>query len=203
MALDKSTQRLYVTAGGNTNQGAPSNNFAKLPEYALSAAILEIDLGAIGETTYNLPTLDDETHPGKQDNNDPFGGNDGRNQAKLIPGGPVQVYAPGFRNAYDLVLTDDGQLYTVDNGPNSGWGAPPIDEGSGGQCTNQQSEPGITVPDSLHLISGQGYYGGHPNPTRANQSNTLNSSNPQLPVSVSNPVECVLRGGGGYNLTYS
>ena len=197
MALDEANQLLYVAAGGNTNQGAPSNNFALLPEYALSAAILEINLGMIGESTYDLPTLNDETRPGVQDAGDPFGGNDGRNQAMLVPGGPVQVYAPGFRNAYDIVLTDDYRMYTVDNGPNSGWGGPPIGEGLNGTCSNQQSEPGKTYFDSLHHIAGRGYYGGHPNPTRANLSNTFNTSIPQSPVSVANPIECDLRGAGG------
>ncbi|MEJ7843806.1 MAG: hypothetical protein WKF95_18755, partial [Rubrobacter sp.] len=79
---------LYVTAGGNANQGAPSNNFAFLPEVALSAAILKVDLGAIGNTTYDLPTLDDPDRPGSPDAGDPFGGNDGLNQAKLVSGGP-------------------------------------------------------------------------------------------------------------------
>ena len=195
MALDEGTQRLYIAAGGNTNDGGPSNNFAKLPEYALSAAILEIDLGAIGESTYDLPTLDDDTRPGTTDKGDPFGGNNGRNQAKLVPGGPVQIYAPGFRNAYDIVLTGDGRMYTIDNGPNTGWGGPPIGEGLDGTCTNAQSEPGNTSPDSLHFVSGQGYYGGHPNPTRANILNTFNPSNPQSPVSVSNPIECDLQHG--------
>jgi len=197
MVLNEATQRLYLTAGGNTNEGGPSNNFANLPEYALSAAILEIDLGAIGESTYDLPTLNDETRPGTQDAGDPFGGNDGRNQAKLVPGGPVQVYAPGFRNPYDIVLTDEGRMYTIDNGPNSGWGGPPVGEGLAGNCTNGQSEPGVTFFDSLHFITGPGYYGGHPNPTRANPSNTFNSSNPQSPVSFANPIECDLRGAGG------
>ena len=33
---------------------APSHNFALLPEFALSAAILKVDLTAIGNTTYDL-----------------------------------------------------------------------------------------------------------------------------------------------------
>ncbi|MFK7892963.1 MAG: hypothetical protein AB8B63_19265, partial [Granulosicoccus sp.] len=197
MVLNESTQKLYVGAGGNTNAGGPSNNFAMLPEFALSAAILEIDLDAIGDTTYDLPTLDDETRPGVHDQGDPFGGNDGRNQAILVPNGPVTVYAPGFRNPYDLVLTDEGRLYTIDNGGNAGWGGPPKGEGAKGNCTNAQSEPGATHFDSLHLISGRGYYGGHPNPTRANQANTFNKTKPQSPVSEVNPVECDFRGAGG------
>ncbi|MBX2825832.1 MAG: hypothetical protein KTR33_13960 [Gammaproteobacteria bacterium] len=193
MALNEDTNMLYVAAGGNTNQGAPSQNFARSPEYALSAAILEIDLGQIGNTTYDLPTLDDQTRAGVKDANDPFGGNNGLNQAKLVPGGPVQVYAPGFRNAYDVVLTQQGKMYTVDNGPNAGWGNIPVKEGKAGNCTNALKEPGVTYQDSLHHITGRGYYGGHANPTRGNKKNTFNSKNPQSPVSTSNPVECDYR----------
>ncbi len=189
MALDESTNRLYIAAGGNTNLGAPSKNFVELPEYALSAAILEIDLGQIGNQTYDLPTLDDDSRSGTKDKNDPFGGNNGKNQAKLVPGGPVQVYAPGFRNAYDLVLTDDGRMYTVDNGGNAGWGGKPKN------CSNAISEPGVTYIDGLHFVDGEGYYGGHANPTRASQSNTYNK-NKQSPVSVSNSIECVTKGTG-------
>jgi hypothetical protein len=189
LQYDAATNTLYVAHGGNTNMGATSNNFAFQPEYALSAAILSIDLDAIGETTYDLPTLNDEDRPGTNDVNDPFGGNDGKNQAKLVPGGPVQVYAPGFRNSYDIVLTADGRMYTVDNGPNGGWGDVPVNEGPGGNATNGVNEPGVTYGDSLHFVSGPGYYGGHPNPTRSNPNNKFNASNPQSPVSVGNPVE--------------
>jgi len=189
MALDAATNTLYIAQGGHTNMGAPSNNFALLPEFALSAAILSVDLDAIGNSTYDIPTLDDEDRPTNNDANDPFGGNDGKNQAKLVPGGPVQVYAPGFRNPYDLVLTESGRLYTIDNGPNGGWGGVPVGEGPGGNATNDRSEPGNTHNDGLHLITGPGFFGGHPNPTRSNMNNTFNATNPQSPVSQSNPIE--------------
>ena len=51
MAIDHNTGKMYIAMGGNTNMGAPSNNFAELPEYALTAAILEVDLIAIGDST--------------------------------------------------------------------------------------------------------------------------------------------------------
>ncbi len=195
MQLDEATNTLYATIGGFTNMGAPSNNFAFTPEYALSAAILSIDLDALGPLPYDLPTLDDEDRPGVQDANDPFGGNDGKNQAIIVPGGPVQVYSSGWRNPYDLLLMADGRMYSIDNGPNAGWGAAPIDDGSG-NCTNAVREPGVKHPDGLHLITGPGYYAGHPNPTRANPANTFNASNPQSPVSTANPVECQYRAPG-------
>ena len=104
MQLSANGNILYIAVGGHTNMGLPSNNFARLPEYAYSAAILEVNLNQIGNNTYDLPTLDDEDRPGNNDNNDPFGGNNGNNMAILENNGPVKIYAPGFRNAYDCLL---------------------------------------------------------------------------------------------------
>ena len=166
--------------------GAPSNNFARLPEVALSAAILEIDINNLPSIPYDLPTLDDEDRAGVNDNNDPFGGNNGKNQAKLVQGGPVQIFSPGYRNAYDLVMTEAGRLYTVDNGPNMNWGGEPV-----GNCTNDRDDAGYSRQDGFHYVSHKGYYAGHPNPTRGNKNNTFNDSNPQTPIEIAaNAVEC-------------
>jgi glucose/arabinose dehydrogenase len=189
LQLDRSTNTLYIAQGGNTNMGARSHNFALLPEYALSAAILKVDLDSIGNNTYDLPTLNDEDRAGNPDAHDPFGGNDGKNQARLVSGGPVKVYAPGFRNPYDLLIAKSGKMYTIDNSSNAGAGDVPVKEGPAGVCTNQRNEGGTTQDEALHLVKGRGYYGGHPNPTRGNKSNTFNG-NKLSPVTTSNPVEC-------------
>lgn len=177
--------KILLNIGGHTNMGIPSYNFVKLPEYALSGAILEIDVNAIGNGTYDLPTLDDEDRPGVNDANDPFGGNNGKNQAKLTQGGPVQLYATGYRNIFDITLTESGKVYVFDNGPNPGWGAPIKNN-----CLNQEEEGGAHHWDSLHLVN-KNSYGGHPNPTRGNKSNTFNNSNPQSPIEgPARPEEC-------------
>ena len=178
--------KLLVSMGGHTNEGMPSNNFARLPEYALSAAILEIDIAAIGNGTYDLPTLDDDDRPGAQDANDPFGGNNGQNQAKLVKNGPVSLYATGLRNAYDLLLTEKNNLYTWDNGPNSGWGGAPDND-----ClANREDNGGSTQFDGFHLVT-KGYYAGHPNPTRGNKANVFNANKPQSPVEIAaDPAQC-------------
>ena len=211
MALSPDGDALYLAQGGHTNAGAPSNNFAKSVEYALSAALLEIDLTAVeGMSTktdgagqkykYDLPTLDDPTRANNADGSDPgdpFGGNNGLNQAKLVENGPVQIYSPGYRNAYDLVVTEGGKLYIVDNGANGDWGGYPQYEesyactndylagepGSEGNGPNPATYPqGVTLlpgsdgqPDSkvnnednLHYVPSRGFYGGHPTPIRAN-----------------------------------
>ena len=219
---------LFVPVAGMTNAGSPSNNFTFSSEYALSAAILSINLAALDtlpvntdpfgqEYIYDLPTVDDPTRPGTEDNNDPFGGNDGLNQAKLVEGGPVQIYASGFRNAYDLEITSKGKMYTIDNGANGGWGGYPENEGPPtngvSTVTNNyvEGEPGfINNLNGLHVISGPGYYGGHPNPIRANPSgaglfteigaiqsfrtatsgdNPLPADWPPVPVTLANPIE--------------
>lgn len=194
IAIDSLTNTLYLAVGGSANMGAPSYNFSFLPEYALSAAILSIDLDAIGNTTYDLPTLDDEDRATVTDANDPFGGNDGKNQARIVPGGPVQVHSPGYRNPFDVLLHTNGRMYTIDNGPNAGWGGPPVGAGPGGTCTNADNDnDSQTLFDNLHLIPHAGFYAGHPNPTRASVANTFNTTNPQSPVPAGNAVECEYR----------
>ncbi|WP_165917366.1 malectin domain-containing carbohydrate-binding protein [Flaviaesturariibacter aridisoli] len=198
MQLDDATNTLFLAVGGHTNAGSPSTNFNFTTEYALSAAILSVKLNTIlalptkgsGNTAYkyDLPTLDDPTRPNNPDGtdlNDPFGGNDGLNQAMLVAGGPVQIYSSGYRNPYDLVLTKARKLYTIDNGANQGWGGYPAGEGTA-NVTNDYvpGEPGSTsgTPtqalvnnlDNFHYI-GQidsytpgSFYAGHPAPIRAN-----------------------------------
>ena len=128
---------LFALIGGNSNAGGPCGYFAYLTEFAYSSTLVYMslsDLNAMPTQTdglghdykYQLPTLDDPTRantsttPGYTDPNDPWGGNDGLNQAKLEVGGPVQIYAAGLRNAYDLAITQMGHIFTSDNGAK--WG---------------------------------------------------------------------------------
>jgi hypothetical protein len=211
LTLDKTGKNLYLAVGGHTNAGSPSNNFAYLNEYALSAAILEINIDFLGtlpvrgvgntKYVYDIPTLNDPTRPdvpnpdympsvtgspATMDQGDPFGGNDGLNQAKIIPGAPVQVYASGFRNPYDVVITKtpgkEDRMYTIDNGANGGWGGYPKNPntpnvtneymvGEPGSTADMGSIPKVNNLDNMHLVSKPGMtpiYGGHPNPIRAN-----------------------------------
>lgn len=203
---------LLVAQGGHTNAGSPSTNFAWSTEYALAAALLAVDLTTLEsmpvssdggrDFVYDLPTLDDPTRanangiedpdaPGYDgvDLLDPWGGNDGLNQAVIVPGGPVQIFSPGYRNAYDLVLTESGAVYVTDNGANGGWGGYPDGEGLAGNATNayRPGEPGSNGADPVYgdpQVNNQdhlsrvtddvesyvfgSFYGGHPAPVRAN-----------------------------------
>jgi hypothetical protein len=218
---------LYVAQGGHTNKGAPGDNFGHTPEYALSAAILEIDLAQIEsnyqaknlqnydaqgssqsypdlEFYYAIPTIqnDDAT-----DGDDlPFGGDDGVNQAKLIEGGPVQIYSPGYRNPYDLVVAESGQIYAADHGPNGGWGGQPADANGNtvadaASVTNHPNEDGsFSTNDQLVKVDA-GDYGGHAAPIRANPTQAdiydangnvkfdITASNSPVPDSMVNPAE--------------
>ena len=158
---------------------------------------------------YDLPTLNDPDraditntspnfpyaagHPlynATVDIGDPFGGNNSLNQAFTEPGGPVQIFSPGYRNAYDVVVTDDGRIFTGDNGPNTNWGGQPViyssdgsvkadqnnsnyDPDAGEYVTNDFNEANSNSHgDALHYVgtvndANGTYYGGHPVPTRA------------------------------------
>ena len=186
---------LYVAVGGNTNNGAPSQFFSNTAEYALSGTVLEIDLNDINsrqiltdngpgqngrQYIYDLPTLDDPNienvtdgvgeDANGNDESGPFGGNDGLNQAILPADAPLRIFADGFRNHYDLVITQNGLLYTVDNGSNGNLGGDPVFVN--GEPTNQIVNGGTGDPEPLFLIEDGGYYG-HPNPTRSNQDGSL------------------------------
>ena len=218
---------LLIQVGGNTNEGAPSNNFAGSTEFYLSGALLIVNLTQLEQMEsnnggpyldprtantayiYDLPSLNDperqdidNTHPSFPydsshpmynatiDLGDPFGGNNGLNQTFSENGGPVQIFSPGYRNAYDVVITEDGRIFTYDNGPNAGWGGAPLiydnndtlkgtqnsttyNSGSGDYVTNQFNiENGTTQGDALHYVgtindANNTYYGGHPVPIRA------------------------------------
>ncbi|WP_152418304.1 malectin domain-containing carbohydrate-binding protein, partial [Halorubrum aidingense] len=207
---------LYVAQGGHTNKGAPGDNFGHTPEYALSAAVLEIDLAQI-ENNHQPKSLESENSaypdldyvysiPTVQGGDLPFGGNDGINQAKLIEGGPVQIYSPGYRNPYDLVLAESGQLYVSDHGPNGGWGGQPADANGdttadAASVTNHPNEEGSFSTSDQLIAADEGEYGGHAAPIRANPTQAdiydadgnvefdITESNSPVPSSMVNPVE--------------
>jgi hypothetical protein len=194
LQYDAEENVLYVAQGGHTNKGAPSNNFAYTPEYALSAAILSIDLGQLDGMTekdadntdatylYDLPTL--------QGTDKPFGGQDGDNMAKWVSDSPVDVYSPGWRNPYDIALNSEGQLYTTDNGANPGWGGVVVNEGPQGECTNAANEQDEFSPPGVYQIDGEDFYGGHPNPTRGNSTSEFAAA---VESGLHDPVNCDYR----------
>src|SRR5690606_10076783 len=130
---------------------------------AIEAMPIYTDARTGDKFVYDVPTLDDPSrenidnthaefpypsnHPlfnSTIDLGDPFGGNDGLNQGKVTPDGLVQVYAPGFRNTYDLVITSGRRMYVTDNGANPGWGGYPENEGTANVTNNywNSEEPG-------------------------------------------------------------
>ena len=209
LVLSDDGTKLYVQVGGNTNNGAPSNFFSYTAEYALSGVLIEIDLtdiesrpvlsdpaggqgGVSRNYVYDLPTLDDpsvandgtrESASG-MDVSGPWGGNDGLNMAILPSDAPMRIFADGFRNQYDIVLTQSGKFFTVDNGSNAGLGSDP--NIVGGEAVSTPSNGGAGDPEPLFRIDDGNFYG-HPNPLRSNQDQAWNvyddSGNPDQAVS--------------------
>src|SRR5262249_40133683 len=196
LALSADGTKLYLVVGGNTNNGAPSSYFSNISEYALSSAVLEVDLAAVnaipektftyspGVTSiykYMLPTLDDPTVPNDGlpghetpdglDVSGPFGGNNGLNQAILPANAPLDIFATGLRSAYDIVVTQAGKIFTIDNGSNDGLGGTPIFDDAG-KPTNTVGDFGVGDYDTLDMLVDGAYYG-HPVPNRANPTGSV------------------------------
>lgn len=136
---------LLIGVGGNTNAGVAACGMGSLPESPLSAAIIRAEVppsGTLGQLSYiDRTTL-------SPSNDQRFGGN-----AELVSGSAVSLFSPGFRNVFDFTLTAVGTLYATDNGPNLGFGPPPV----GAE---------VEVDDEVMLVNEGSYYG-HPNPNRA------------------------------------
>ncbi|MEM8886803.1 MAG: T9SS type A sorting domain-containing protein [Bacteroidota bacterium] len=209
LALSLDGKTLFVAQAGHTNAGAPSQAFALSSEYALSAGILSLDLKMIESLPtkrdeegqrfkYDLPTVKHTDLMGGGDissSKAPWGGLDGLNQSRLVLGGPVQVYAPGFRDPYDILISSKGFMYSTDNGAKLNQGGYPQGAGKpnfdghrlSSNISNELAPQSLAdnaasstarvasdndildTENSLHLVS-PGYFAGHPNPIRANPS---------------------------------
>jgi len=135
--------RLYIAQGSTTNAGIvnPNVGLFQRPEVPTSAAVLVADVHAPsfnGAITYSPANTYSDTVD--------------------QTGGDVSVYAPGFRNPYDLVFHSNGKLYLTDNGPNSGYGPPST------SCSTQGTSDANAL-DELNIVVAGNYYG-HPNRNR-------------------------------------
>ena len=263
IAIDPDTghEVLWIAVGANTNNGAPSNNFAGTVDSPYGGSIIKVDLteldtydvrtdGAGEQFILDLPTLDDPTRAnvdlttlnilnpteggnftlddnGTGGNGELLpewaGGNNVLNGAKITDkvlvsiGGqlqfvdnPLAIHSPGFRNPYDVLITEDGEVFTWDNGPNTGWGGQPVpfSDATPGDginyvqdwrqelATNQFNESGSQgFGDQLHYLGDTadlyGPYGGFASAIRASASvlqASFDSDGSYLPGSPSDPV---------------
>ena len=133
---------LYMAVGSMTNFGAPSAAFNQEPEHFLAAAILRFNVNAAAGS-FPLDVSD-------------VSGPEG-----LIPG-VFELYATGYRNAYDFVFHSNGNLYVNTNNGNSANGTTPGPEH--GCPDGVVVDPGNQY-DFLALVD-EGDYGGHPAPVR-------------------------------------
>ncbi|MCS7034412.1 MAG: choice-of-anchor D domain-containing protein, partial [Phycisphaerae bacterium] len=134
--------RLYVNVSSMSAMGAPDNAWGQQSEVLMAAAILEIDVNAIGSGTIDVRT--DVANP-----YNPFASN-----------APVKIYATGLRSAYDILFHSNGSMYSATNGSAAGGNTPAKPGVAGTALTNV-----ATQNDYLFRVLPGKYYG-HPNPTR-------------------------------------
>ncbi|MBZ8181001.1 malectin domain-containing carbohydrate-binding protein [Oscillatoria salina] len=150
---------LYIAVGGNTNAGIEASAIGGIPESPFSAAILKAEISKPdfnGAIEYTLP---DDFVPPDGLTFDPADSQTWGDEATVVPGVDISVYASGLRNPYDLVWGTNNKLYATDNGANGGFGQKST------SATTQEPFSGGSEPDQLHAIE-EGKYYGHPNRSR-------------------------------------
>jgi IPT/TIG domain/Glucose / Sorbosone dehydrogenase len=151
---------LHFTAGSHTNGGIPGplSSSRILKENFLSAAV-------------NVAYLSHPDFNGAIKWSAPDDGN-------MIAKG-VDVFAPGVRNSYSIVIHTNGKMYATDNGPNVDYG--PMSSGCNGESIFDQKR------DDKIILLEKGKYYGSPNLKRAkffNDSRQCVWRGPEQPDSV-------------------
>jgi N-acetylneuraminic acid mutarotase len=159
---------MYVSQGSNTGMGAPDSAWGNRPERLLTAAILRVDPTL---PAAQLPIdVQTEAYGGRPGSYDPY-----------APGAPVQLFATGVRNAYDLVWHSNGFLYTPINGGNAGGKTPASPDDSVPAIENGPTQDDYLAKVDLGTFHAGGVqYYGHPNPLRGEY--VLNGGNPTSAV---------------------
>jgi len=149
---------LYFEQAAENSMGAADIVWGNRPEHLLSSAILRLDTAAALALGHPLNVLTPDA---------------GGTYDPSAPGAPLQIYASGIRNAYQLLWTRDGNLLAPVNGASAGGNTP---AGPGVPALTNVAQ---VESDYLDNIVAGGYYG-HPNPTR--QQYVLDGGNPTAGV---------------------
>lgn len=135
---------LMLCSGGNTNAGVAWPLLGDVPESPLSGAILR---ARTSDPNFNGDCVYLDSASGVPSDDQVFG-----EAVDLDPSVDIEVWACGFRNAWDMVLHTNGSLYATDNGPNMGYGP-------GSITLTTDTGPLPTRPDELNLVEKGNYHG--------------------------------------------
>ncbi len=135
---------LLISVGGNTNAGVLHCNIGGTDESPLSAAILRANVFRPG---FNGVVNHIDPATCNINNDQTYGGS-----VHVEHGADVEVFASGVRNGLDIVYTTAGNLYSTDNGANTGFG----DISTG---PNSKSSLPANQDDELNFIDIGRYYG--------------------------------------------
>jgi len=142
---------LLITSGGNTNAGVTWNDMGGIPESPLSGAILK--------AFTSRPNFNGQIEYRDRVTGLPITDQRGGENAVVAPGADIEVFAPGMRNPFDVLVHTSGAIYATDNGPNVNFGPASLGQ-------NQASIAHPEAFDELLLVERGNYYG-HPNRARS------------------------------------
>ncbi len=160
--------KLYQTVGGVATLGGTAN--WGVDESPLSAAVIVADVNSANFPTNQTGSAVDVQTVGLDTDGDPTT----ENYDPAAANAPVQLFATGLRNAYDLAWHSNGNLYSGIN-----------QNSIGGSVFTPQSPDGSVPainarPNEMLALIQEGNYYGHPNPSRGEY--VLNGGNPTAGV---------------------
>ena len=168
---------LLITSGSNTNAGIADDSIGGIKESPFTAAILKAEITKPdfnGNIQYQLPADWVAPEGLKIDNPEQSQGFGGI--VDVVPGVDVSVYAPGFRNSYDLIYATNGIIYATENDANTAFG----DE----SLSATEQRPFTLDPLNELNIVREGNYYGQPNRNRGEDDSRQNTYYPsQAPSS--------------------
>lgn len=146
--------RLYFLQGSNQGAGDLDNSWGQRGEKLLTAAVLVFDPAhsAVQQAIATGVPINVQT-------------SDGGSYDPYAPGAPLQLYATGIRNAYDLVWHSNGHLYVPTNGTAGGANSPGVRANANGTYTRLAASgiPGfssVNGQDVTEQCVRRGYTGG-------------------------------------------
>ncbi|WP_062318478.1 PA14 domain-containing protein [Demequina maris] len=124
---------IFVLQGSNSAAGDPDSSWGQRGEQLLTAALLHFDpeharvQQAITDAEGDDPQLVQTASSGSSGENATNGYDAGNPYDPWAANAPLQIYATGIRNAYDLVYHSNGHVYVATNGTAGGGNSPGVD----------------------------------------------------------------------------
>ncbi|WP_236683086.1 malectin domain-containing carbohydrate-binding protein [Demequina globuliformis] len=140
---------IYVLQGSNQAAGDLDNSWGQRGEQLLTAALLNFDpdhariQASLNDAQGDNPLLVQTAPSGNTGEDVRNGFNAASPYNPFAAGAPLEIYATGIRNAYDLTYHSNGHIYVATNGTAGGGNSPGVNYNAANDTWTRVAAPGI------------------------------------------------------------